>query len=148
LLDALRFAQSQEQLILNAYVIMSNHLHLIGRANENQKKTLSDIIRDFKKYTHRQMAAIIESEQESRRQWMTHQFAYYGRINPNNKDWQVWSNDNHPEECFTDRFMKTKLNYIHENPVRAGIVAKPEDYLYSSASNYVLGKGLLDVELL
>jgi REP element-mobilizing transposase RayT len=48
-IDALRFAQKNEQLILNAYVIMSNHLHLIGRANEKQKKTLSDIIRDFKK---------------------------------------------------------------------------------------------------
>jgi hypothetical protein len=94
------------------------------------------------------MVVIVESEQESRRQWMMHQFAYYGRINPNNKDWQIWSNDNHPEECFTNGFMKTKLNYIHENPVRAGIVAKPEDFLYSSASNYVTGKGLLDVELL
>ncbi|MBS1920418.1 MAG: hypothetical protein JST17_09205 [Bacteroidetes bacterium] len=37
-LDGFRFAQNQGQLILNAYVIMSNHLHLIGRANEKQKK--------------------------------------------------------------------------------------------------------------
>lgn len=109
---------------------------------------MSDIIRDFKKYSHKLMASIIESGEESRNQWMAHQFAYNGRINPNNKDWQIWSNDNHPEECFSDKFTKSKLNYIHENPVRAGIVAKPEDYLYSSASNYFLGKGLLDIELL
>ena len=147
-LDALRFAQNQGQLILNAYVIMSNHIHLIARANDKQKKTLSDIIRDFKKFTHNQMAPVIESEQESRRQWMTHQFAYYGRINPNNKDWQIWSNDSHPEECFSKEFTDSKLNYIHDNPVRAGIVARPEEYLYSSASNYVCGRGLMDVELL
>ena len=65
-LDALRFAQQQEQLILNAYVIMSNHMHLIARANDKQKKTLSDIIRDFKKFTHKQMVTVIESEKESR----------------------------------------------------------------------------------
>jgi putative transposase len=148
ILDAIRYAQKQQQLILNAYVIMSNHMHLIARANDKQKKTLSDIVRDFKKFTHHEMAPIIESEVESRNTWMIHQFEYFGRINPNNKNWQIWENDSHPEDCFTKAFTDSKLNYIHENPVRAGIVAKPEDYLYSSASNYMLGSGLIDVELL
>ncbi|MEI9912825.1 MAG: transposase [Bacteroidota bacterium] len=67
ILDSFRYAQSEGQLILNAYVIMSNHIHLIGRANEKQKKTLSDIVRDFKKYTHKLMAPVIESNQESRK---------------------------------------------------------------------------------
>jgi putative transposase len=147
-LDALRYAQNQQQLILNAYVIMSNHIHLIARANDKQKKTLSDIVRDFKKFTHNQMAPVIESELESRGIWMRHQFEYYGRVNPNNKNWQIWSNDSHPEECFTKEFTDSKLNYTHENPIRAGIVARPEYYLYSSASNYILGNGLIDVELL
>lgn len=39
-LDAFRFAQKQQQLILYAYVVMSNHIHLITRANENQNKNL------------------------------------------------------------------------------------------------------------
>ncbi|MBK8089820.1 MAG: transposase [Chitinophagaceae bacterium] len=147
-LDALRFAQQQEQLILNAYVIMSNHMHLIARANDKQKKTLSDIIRDFKKFTHKQMVTVIESEKESRSIWMKHQFKYYGTKNPNNKGWQIWSNDNHPEECFSKAFTDTKLDYTHDNPVRAGIVEKPEDYLYSSASNYILGRGIMNVELI
>jgi hypothetical protein len=38
-----------------------------------------------------------------------------------------------------------KINYIHENPVRAGIVEHPEDYLYSSARNYADLQGVLDV---
>lgn len=147
-MDSFRFAQKNGQLILNAYVIMSNHIHLIARANDKQKKTLSDIIRDFKKFTHNQMMPIIESDAESRRQWMVHQFNYYGRINPNNEQKQIWVNDSHPEECYSKEFTDCKLNYIHQNPVRAGWVNNPEDYVYSSASNYMGKGGIIDVELL
>ncbi len=147
-IDALKFAQKNEQLILNAYVIMSNHIHLIGRANEKQCKTLSDIIRDFKKYTHRQMMPVIESNVESRREWMLHQFNYYGRINPNNENRQIWTNDNHPEYCYSEDFTFVKLNYTHQNPVRTGIVNNVEDYVYSSASNYAGKDGIIDVVLL
>ena len=94
------------------------------------------------------MWPIIESDAESRRQWMVHQFNYFGKINPNNEQKKIWVNDSHPEECYSWDFTKTKLNYIHENPVRAGIVAKPEDYIYSSASNYIGKGGIIDVELL
>jgi hypothetical protein len=41
-----------------------------------------------------------------------------------------------------------KLNYIHQNPVRAGIVAEAEHYLYSSAKDYTGRKGLIDVDLM
>ena len=43
--------------------------------------------------------------------------------------------------------MWSKIDYIHFNPVRSGIVSKPQDYVYSSASNYVDNKGIIDVEL-
>lgn len=148
LIDAFKHAQQQNQLILNAYVIMSNHVHLIARANDKQEKTLSDIIRDFKKFTHHQMMLLIESEAESRQSWTLHQFAYYGKYNPNNKANQIWTNNNHPEECFSKAFTESKLNYIHENPVRAGIVRNAEDYIYSSASNYAGKRGILDVEFI
>jgi hypothetical protein len=36
--------------------------------------------------------------------------------------------------------MWDKLNYIHLNPIRAGIVEKAQHYIYSSASNYVNDK--------
>jgi putative transposase len=147
-LDALKFAQDNGQLILHAFVIMSNHIHMIARANEKQAKTLSDIIRDFKKFTHHSVAPIIESEAESRRQWMGHQFNYYGNVNPKNRKMQIWTNDNHPEECFSKEFTDSKLNYIHQNPVRAGIVYNAEDYVYSSASNYAGRNGVLKIELL
>ncbi len=55
---------------------------------------------------------------------------------------------NHAEEIYSEKFLWTKLDYIHHNPVRAGIVCKPQDYVYSSASNYVDGNGIIDVEVI
>ena len=44
--------------------------------------------------------------------------------------------------------MDQKLDYIHENPVKEGIVQKPEDYLYSSARDYAGMKGLVEIEFM
>ena len=41
-----------------------------------------------------------------------------------------------------------KLDYIHNNPGRAGIVEKPEDYLYSNAGNYAVLKSVIEIDLL
>jgi hypothetical protein len=41
-----------------------------------------------------------------------------------------------------------KLDYLHNNPVAAGWVDKPEHFLYSSARDYVGDKGLIDIELM
>jgi putative transposase len=61
----------------------------------------------------------------------------------------IWRQDNQPKELFSERFGHQKLEYIHKNPVEAGIVDKAEDYLYSSARDYYgTGKGLLDIVLL
>jgi putative transposase len=146
LIDSFKYCQKEKGLLLNAFVIMSNHLHLIGRAAHGYM--LSDIIRDFKKFTHHKMIQVIESDRESRRLWMLHQFKYYASRHTKNENYQIWTNNNHPEECITRDFADSKLFYTHDNPVRAGIVTKAEDYLYSSASNYAGLGGILDVELL
>lgn len=41
-----------------------------------------------------------------------------------------------------------RLNYIHNNPVEAGIVENAVDYLYSSAKDYSGKQGLIKIELL
>ena len=73
-----------------------------------------------------------------------------GIANSRNKEYQFWRQDNHPIELYSAAFTKQKIDYIHENPVMAGIVDKAEEYLYSSARDYYNGKncGLLVVELL
>ena len=59
-----------------------------------------------------------------------------GAGNARNQAFQFWRQDNHPKECFSPEFTLQKLHYIHRNPVEAGIVEKPEEYLYSSAKDY------------
>jgi hypothetical protein len=64
-----------------------------------------------------------------------------------NTNYQFWKYGNHPEEIYSEKFLWSKLDYIHLNPVRAGLVNKASEYLYSSASNYVNGDGLLCINL-
>ena len=76
--------------------------------------------------------------------WM---FKRAGLKNANNKLYQFWQQDNHPIELTTLQMMQQKMNYIHENPVRAGIVYEPQDYKYSSALTHFEDKeGLLPIE--
>ena len=128
-----------------AYVIMSNHVHLLIRAGQNN---LSDVLRDMKTYTSKKMISSIYSEPESRREWMLKLFAHAASQHQRNENYQVWTHENHPEEIFSPSFTFQRINYIHENPVRAGIVEMPEDYLYSSARDYAGMKGLVQTEVL
>ena len=72
-----------------------------------------------------------------------------GKKNSNNLNFQLWQQDNHPIELATPAITHQKLDYLHYNPVVAGIVEKPEDYLYSSAIDYYTNrKGMIDIILI
>ena len=144
--DSLKFCQEQKGLLLHAWCIMSNHVHLIVSARD---KNLSDILRDFKKFTSVELTqAIKDNPTESRKDWMLSIFREAGKANSRNISHQFWRQDNHPIECFTHEFTRQKLDYLHNNPVAEGIVANPEDYIYSSAKDYCGKPGLLKLELL
>lgn len=128
---------------VGAYVMMTNHVHVIWRSETGK---LSDTLRDFKSFCTKEFITAIQNESESRRDWLLHMFEFYANRTSQNKDFKIWISGNHPEEIFSEDFLKTKLNYIHENPVRAGIVEMPEDYLHSSASNYINGKGIFEID--
>ena len=143
-LDSLSYCAREKGLLIYAYVIMPSHVHLIIGRKENGSE-LSAIIRDFKKFTSaRIIKAIHEHPQESRRDWMLWMMERAGKKNSNNTRFQFWQQDNHPIELEGD-WLDQKLEYVHNNPVEAGIVRKPEDYLYSSASSYADKGGLLKV---
>ncbi len=148
LLDSLRHCQSKRGLILNAWCLMPNHIHLVGSAG---KGNLSSILRDFKSFTSTKIVeAIIENRQESRRDWMLSIFRNCGQANSRNNEFQFWRQDNQPKECFSVPFTMQKIKYIHENPVSAGLVWTATDYRLSSAIDYQAGKrcGLLEVDIL
>jgi putative transposase len=114
---------------------MSSHVHMImGR---NGEPTLQDIIRDIKKFTSNKIIeAIRDNPQESRRELFMWLFERAGKRNPNNTKYQFWMQHNQPIALVNERFLPKKLDYIHMNPVAAGLVQEPEDWLYSSAVNY------------
>jgi putative transposase len=144
-LDSLRYCQEHKCLRLHCWCVMSNHLHLIASAENHD---LSDILRDFKKFTSKKILSAIETNRrESRKEWMMEIFKKAGESNSRNKTYQFWRQDNHPEELYSSKFIFQKMNYTHNNPVRAGLVERPEHYLYSSARDYFHRKkcGLLDL---
>jgi putative transposase len=144
LIESLKFCQREKGLELFAYVIMSNHVHFIARSN---KLPLQDIIRDFKKYTSVEIIKQIQDNpNESRKNWMLWIFGSAGRHNPNNTHFQLWQQEYHAIELYSNAVIDTKINYIHQNPVRAGIVVNPEDYLHSSARNYLGYQDLIIIQ--
>ena len=146
LIDSLKYCIEHKGLELYAWVIMSNHVHLIIGT---QGKPLENILRDIKRHTSKKLtAAISENNQESRREWLLWFFEREGRQNPNNETYQFWQQGNHPIEIWSNQVIEQKLDYLHNNPVVAGWVDEAEHYLYSSARDYAGGKGLIDVILL
>ena len=143
-IESLRHCQQHKGLELYAYCLMSNHLHLIARAAEGFE--LSAIMRDFKKYTSKKMVEDVgRNPQESRRRLLEWVFEKQGQFNPNNTYVQFWQQPSHSIELTSVAVTQQKLDYIHQNPVRAGICYRPEDYLYSSASFYAGLEAVLPV---
>lgn len=124
---------------------MSNHIHIIAKSKLGK---LSDTIRDFKSFTTKCLIREIWLTEESRRDWMITYFKLAGEKNSRNSNSQIWIQDNHPIELDTNKMIDDRLSYVHFNPVESGIVNKPEEYVYSSASNYAYGYGIMDVELI
>lgn len=147
-IESLRHCQEEKGLLVHAYVIMPSHVHAI-LSTENPAG-LSWIIQRFKSYTASQILKYIKGHDnpESRRDWLMNHFAFNARKNRTHSQHQIWQKDNHPIILYTPKVTRQKLVYIHDNPVVAKIVARPEHYLYSSAANYLGRPGILEVALL
>ena len=64
------------------------------------------------------------------------------------QQYKVWQNGYHAEIVYSNKFIKQKVNYIHNNPVIDRIVTFPEDYVFSSARNYADLESELEVIVL
>jgi len=140
-IESLQFCQQHKGLYLYAYVIMSNHIHLLAQSETGD---LNGIIRDFKNNTSKKFLNVLNDPVESRSDWMKLVFKYHGKCK-NKQTNQVWTHENHAEHVYSQKFIEQKIDDIHNNPVRAGIVARAEDYLYSSASNYAELDSIIEV---
>ena len=121
---------------------MTNHVHLVFRCVGPEKP--EQVLGDFKRFTSNQMVkAIIENPRESRKEFLLEQFRKAAEKSSNVKHHQFWRHDNKPIELWSNKVIQEKINYIHQNPVEAGLVHKPEEYRYSSAMDYAGEHGLL-----
>lgn len=148
IVESLNYSIENKGLTVYAWVLMSNHIHLIISAEKNNK--LSDIVRDFKKFTSKRIIDEIQTNPiESRKNWMLWLFKCHGEANSNNKNFQFWIQDYHGVELDTNKIIEIRLDYIHNNPVKAQLVSEPENYIYGSAADYTeRGNGLVNVVLL
>lgn len=124
-------------------VYNDNHVHLIFRSINEQHPSL--LIGDFKRFTSKAIVkAIAQNPRESRKEFLLDQFKRAAAKSFNMKEYQFWRHDNKPIELWSNKFIWEKISYVHNNPVEAGLVYKAQVYVYSSASDYVEEKGLLD----
>lgn len=131
LVQSLEYCRAQKELKIYAWVILDNHFHAIVAGAE-----LSQTIADLKKFTAREIVAQLEAE---RREWLLNQLQYYRLKHKRQSTHQVWQEGVHPQSIASDAMMLQKLEYLHNNPVKRGLVASPEHWRYSSAHEWLPG---------
>ena len=94
IIECLDFCIKNKGMIVYGYVIMSNHIHLIIQSNEGK---LSDLIRNYKKFTAKSILEKTQTEPESRREWMLERFKLATESHSRNKNYQFWQYGNHPQ---------------------------------------------------
>lgn len=102
------------KIIIISYCIMSNHVHILIKTenNENLSKMMSQINSSYGKF--------------------------YNKIS--NRVGYVFRDRYRAEPIYNINHLQNCIKYIHENPVKAGIVKRCENYLYSSFNDYKTNK--------
>ena len=89
------------------------------------KMNLDKIVGEMKSYTSTRFKTLKkENPQESRKEWLIWMFERAGKKNGNNNDWQFWQQHNKPLEITSQEMFDKTLEYIHQNPVEAGLYNK------------------------
>ncbi|MFT3948089.1 MAG: transposase [Agriterribacter sp.] len=129
IVNSLRFLVQENRIILNAFVIMPNHLHFIWQMKAGQKADA--VQRDFLKFTAQRIKADLLKNHP--------QVLAHFKVNAKDRQYQFWERNPLSIELRTNTVYEQKLDYIHWNPVKAGLCKIPEDYKYSSAKFYETG---------
>ncbi|NGP90299.1 REP-associated tyrosine transposase [Fodinibius halophilus] len=132
-IESLKYCRENKGLKIYAYVIMLNHIHLIVSTDKEDIQELSNTIRDFKRFTSRQLTKCLENDGgKVALDLFKRAAAEDGRDNR----YRLWQAGFHPKTILRESFCRQKFDYIHQNPVRKGYVLKPEYWYYSSAGYY------------
>jgi REP element-mobilizing transposase RayT len=142
IVESLNYFIEKKGLIVYGWCLMTNHLHLLAEARDGFD--LSGLIKDFKVFTAKIILEDLNAESDIRRNWIMKRIreaALFDKL-------EVWENVDHPVPVSTEEkeSVNEHLQEIHNNPVRNKVVALPQDYLHSSARNYVGLDGLVNIQ--
>ena len=129
IIESLQFLTKQKHIKLYGFVIMSNHIHLICQPQAGQ--TISTVQSSFMKYTAQQFKRYLQNSNTA----LLETF----KVNKYDRAYQLWKREPLHIELILPSVFDQKLEYIHYNPVKAGLCIYPEEYHYSSAKFYHTG---------
>jgi len=131
--ESLSFCHRDKQLRVNAYVIMPTHLHLIVFDADWDSERLRRTLADLRKFTGRQLSDYCARH-------APRCFAETLRAQAvADRERRFWQPSRHAEAITSERFWRQKLDYLHDNPCRKGLVLSPQHWRYSSAAWHLLG---------
>lgn len=125
--NSLKFLVEDNRVKLYAFVIIDNHLHLIWKIQNGHLKERVQM--SFLKYTAQQMKFDLLQTNPK--------FLQEFKVQAKDREYQFWERNALSIELSNEKIFEQKLDYIHENPVKAGICKYPEDYEFSSAKFYM-----------
>jgi REP element-mobilizing transposase RayT len=120
-------------MLLYAFVIMPNHIHLIVQCL--LEKPVKDWVRDYKRHVADRLIRQyrVENNQEALN------FLAAKVTRPDKQKYKVWEDGYNAKDVFSPEFLRQKMEYIHNNPCQPnwGLVTNPADYVWSSARFYL-----------
>lgn len=126
IIDSLNFLVKNGRIYLYAFVIMDNHFHLIWQMRSGYE--MKNVQRDFLKYTAQQIKfSLARLDPKLLKEMET---------NGADRQYQFWQRNSLAIPLYSTNVFQQKLDYIHQNPVKAGLSNTPWDYYYSSADFY------------
>jgi putative transposase len=139
LIDGLYHSTVVDQILLYAFVIMPNPIHIIMQCPKD--KPLKDIMRDFKS----NMTRLIVRQFQVERNQEALNFLRAAVTRPEKQEYKVWEDNYNAKEVFSPEFLAQKIEYIHNNPLQPhwNLANQSEDYIWSSARFYLLNEPAL-----
>jgi putative transposase len=128
IIDTIKFYQLHNNLEVFAFVILPEHFHMVMRCKE-LKKTIQNI----KMYSAK---LIISELRKDNKLEVLNKLSSCKKEYKVNSNYQVWQEGFHPQVILNEKIYAQKINYIHYNPVRRGLVDEITDWKYSSAGFY------------
>ena len=141
IIENFKFYQENKNLKIFNYVIMDNHVHMIM----SHKKDIGKVVQDFKKYTAKQALELLTNDS---RQWIKYLLKFFKKSYKSVSTYQFWQEGSHPELIQTQEMYNQKVEYIHNNPVKRGLVYEDRDWYYSSARNLYGLENPFEVDIL